>query len=150
MEVKDDMQQADPQAEEQQKEKEYLLPDGFGLDLDEVRAAILKKYDIKIDKDDPILMIVPILNAALHEQKKQNEAYAAALEKVYQQVLDNFLIELDKYLQNGDVKKVEITHKEEVHNGNFKATLGLYLIIIILCLLLFGQHLSSLLGHFYG
>lgn len=132
MEVKDDMQQADPQAEEQQKEKEYLLPDGFGLDLDEVRAAILKKYDIKIDKDDPVLMIVPILNAALHEQKKQNEAYAAALEKVYQQVLTIFLENLDKRLQSGDYKVTTEETKEKKLSENWM----LYAVIAFLALAL--------------
>lgn len=135
MEVKDDMQQADPQAEEQQKEKEYLLPDGFGLDLDEVRTAILKKYDIKIDKDDPVLMLVPILNAALHEQKKQNEAYAVALEKVYQQVLTVFLENLDERLQSGNYK-VGV----EAQKANPKETLPLYGIIIFQTLALLAVY----------
>lgn len=44
MEFLEDMQVRE-QAQTQQ-EKEYLLPDGFGMSLDEVRALILNKYDI--------------------------------------------------------------------------------------------------------
>jgi hypothetical protein len=151
MDILEDMQQEQQHEQEPQKqEKEYFLPDGFGMSLDEVRALILNKYDIKVDKDDPILLIVPILNACLNEQQKLQEEYKEGLENVYQQVLNNFLTELDKHLQNSGVQKVEVTHKEENQKGNFKPVLGLYLIIVILCLLLFGQHFSNLLGHFYG
>lgn len=108
MDILEDMQQEQQHEQEPQKqqEKEYLLPDGFGMSLDEVRALILNKYDIKVDKDDPILLIVPILNACLHEQKKLQDEYKEGLENVYQSVLNNFLENLDKRLQSGDLKVV--------------------------------------------
>ena len=66
MDILEDIQEQEREQVQTQQEKEYLLPDGFGMSLDEVRALILNKYDIKVDKDDPILLIVPILNACLH------------------------------------------------------------------------------------
>lgn len=118
LEIQEDMQQ-------EQQEKEYLLPDGFGMSLDEVRALILNKYDIKVDKDDPILLIVPILNACLHEQKKLQDEYKENLKGVYQEVLEIFLENLDKRLQNGNCK-VDV----EAQKQNPRERLVLYGIII--------------------
>lgn len=123
MEFLEDMQVRE-QAQTQQ-EKEYLLPDGFGMSLDEVRALILNKYDIKVDKDDPILLIVPILNACLHEQKKLQDVYRENLKGVYQEVLEIFLENLDKRLQNGNCK-VDV----EAQKQNPRERLVLYGIII--------------------
>ncbi len=124
MDILEDIQQVREQAQTQQ-EKEYLLPDGFGMSLDEVRALILNKYDIKVDKDDPILLIVPILNACLHEQKKLQDEYEKSLKNVYQEVLEVFLENLDKRLQNGNYK-VEV----EAQKQNPRERLVLYGIII--------------------
>lgn len=127
MEFLEDMQQEQQHEQEPQKqqEKEYLLPDGFGMSLDEVRALILNKYDIKVDKDDPILLIVPILNACLHEQKKLQDVYRENLKGVYQEVLEIFLENLDKRLQNGNCK-VDV----EAQKQNPRERLVLYGIII--------------------
>lgn len=110
MDILEDMQQEQQHEQEPQKqqEKEYLLPDGFGMSLDEIRALILNKYDIKVDKDDPILMIIPILNACLHEQQKLQEEYKEGLEKVYQSVLNTFLENLDKRIKNGELKVITV------------------------------------------
>lgn len=124
MDILEDIQQVREQVQTQQ-EKEYLLPDGFGMSLDEVRALILNKYDIKVDKDDPILLIVPILNACLHEQKKLQDVYRENLKGVYQEVLEIFLENLDKRLQNGNCK-VDV----EAQKQNPRERLVLYGIII--------------------
>ncbi len=125
MDILEDMQQEQVQEQQKQQEKEYPLPDGFGMSLDEVRALILNKYDIKVDKDDPILLIVPILNACLHEQKKLQDEYKESLKGVYQEVLEIFLENLDKRLQNGNYK-VEV----EAQKQNPRERLALYGIII--------------------
>lgn len=127
MDILEDMQQEQQHEQEPQKqqEKEYLLPDGFGMSLDEIRALILNKYDIKVDKDDPILLIVPILNACLHEQKKLQDEYKENLKGVYQEVLEIFLENLDKRLQNGNYKV-----EAEAQKQNPRERLVLYGIII--------------------
>lgn len=125
MDILEDIQEQDREQVQTQQEKEYLLPDGFGMSLDEVRALILNKYDIKVDKDDPILLIVPILNACLHEQKKLQDVYRENLKDVYQEVLEIFLENLDKRLQNGNCK-VEV----EAQKQNPRERLVLYGIII--------------------
>lgn len=136
MDILEDMQQEQQHEQEPQKqEKEYFLPDGFGMSLDEVRALILNKYDIKVDKDDPILLLVPILNAALHEQKKLQDDYKESLKTVYQEVLEVFLENLDKRLQNGAVTTEDKTKKQ---NPNDK--LGLYGIIIFQTLALLAVY----------
>ncbi len=125
MDILEDIQEQEREQAQTQQEKEYLLPDGFGMSLDEVRALILNKYDIKVDKDDPILLIVPILNACLHEQKKLQDVYRENLKGVYQEVLEIFLENLDKRLQNGNCK-VDV----EAQKQNPRERLVLYGIII--------------------
>ncbi|GEM_PF-2327503 len=125
MDILEDIQEQEREQVQTQQEKEYLLPDGFGMSLDEVRALILNKYDIKVDKDDPILLIVPILNACLHEQKKLQDVYRENLKGVYQEVLEIFLENLDKRLQNGNCK-VDV----EAQKQNPRERLVLYGIII--------------------
>ncbi len=125
MDILEDIQEQEREQAQTQQEKEYLLPDGFGMSLDEVWALILNKYDIKVDKDDPILLIVPILNACLHEQKKLQDVYRENLKGVYQEVLEIFLENLDKRLQNGNCK-VDV----EAQKQNPRERLVLYGIII--------------------
>ncbi len=124
MDILEDIQEQEREQAQTQQEKEYLLPDGFGMSLDEVRALILNKYDIKVDKDDPILLIVPILNAFLFEQQKMQEEHSAVMEKVYQQVLEEFLKALDVKLEKGDFQ-INVEAKKD-HNK--------YLVLVLYCL----------------
>lgn len=140
------MEFIDDMAEQtEKKEKEYLLPDGFGLSLEQVKNLINQQCGISIKNDDPIMCIVPILNAFLHEQKKQNETYAAALEKVYQQVLTTFLEELDKRLQNGDLK---VTVNQNSFADSFKKFFDKNFIIYLLLGMIFLQ--AFLMAWFLG
>lgn len=125
MEVKDDMQQADSQ-------KEYCLPNGFGMSLEDIRAIILNKYDIKVDKDDPILMIVPILNACLYEQQKLQEEYKEGLKLVYQEVLEEFASEIDKKLAAASV----VVRQESKYEEHRRTVYVLYTLVVILSLAL--------------
>lgn len=68
-----------PQTES--REPDPLLPDGIGLSVDDVRALLARKHETSVPKDDPILMVVTILNAFLGRQdelqKKHEKALAA-------------------------------------------------------------------------
>lgn len=133
MEINDDMQQEQVQEqEEKQQEKEYLLPDGFGMSLDEIRALILNKYDIKVDKDDPILMIIPILNACLHEQQKLQEEYKEGLKLVYQEVLEEFAGEIDKKLAAASV----VVRQESKYEEHRRTVYVLYTLVVVLSFVL--------------
>ena len=63
-------------------EPDQLLPDGIGLTVEDVRALLLKKHDVAIPADDPALMYVTIMNAALTEQAKLQKAHQEALGKM--------------------------------------------------------------------
>ena len=60
-------------------EPDQLLPDGIGLTVEDV---LLKKHDVAIPADDPALMYVTIMNAALTEQAKLQKAHQEALGKL--------------------------------------------------------------------
>ncbi len=134
MDILEDMQQEQQHEQEPQKqqEKEYLLPDGFGMSLDEVRALILNKYDIKVDKDDPILMIIPILNACLHEQQKLQEEYKEGLKLVYQEVLEEFAGEIDKKLAAASV----VVRQESKYEEHRRTVYVLYTLVVVLSFVL--------------
>lgn len=130
MDILEDMQQE--QEPQKQQEKEYLLPDGFGMSLDEIRALILNKYDIKVDKDDPILMIIPILNACLHEQQKLQEEYKEGLKLVYQEVLEEFAGEIDKKLAAASV----VVRQESKYEEHRRTVYVLYTLVVVLSFVL--------------
>lgn len=66
-------------------DNQQLLPDGFGLSVEDVRALLAKKHDLAVPKDDPTLMWVTVQNAFLEAQdrlqKKHEKALAAFMGK---------------------------------------------------------------------
>lgn len=61
------------------KRKPVLTDDGRGLKYEEVRALLAEKHDSGLSLDDPILMLVTILNVYLSELEKAHLAYNTAL-----------------------------------------------------------------------
>lgn len=51
-------------------EAKNALPDDAALSLEQVRALLAKTHETVVDKDDPILMVVTILNVHLAELEK--------------------------------------------------------------------------------
>lgn len=47
--------------------------DGFGMSIEEVKALLAKKHETIVPKDDPILLIVTILNVFLESHEKLSE-----------------------------------------------------------------------------
>lgn len=56
-----------------------ILPDGIGMSVEEVQKLLLNQNKINVPKDDPVLMIVTVMNAALTEQAKLQKAHEKAL-----------------------------------------------------------------------
>lgn len=72
-------------------ERAPILPDGIGLTVEQVRALLLKAHDVAIPADDPALMYVTIMNAALTEQAKLQAAHQAALGKLMAEHTKNYV-----------------------------------------------------------
>ena len=66
-----------PQTES--REPDQLFPDGIGLSVEDVRALLARKHETSVPKDDPILMVVTILNAFLEEQQQLQKKHEKAL-----------------------------------------------------------------------
>ncbi|MDR0549480.1 MAG: hypothetical protein LBI10_08775 [Deltaproteobacteria bacterium] len=60
----------------------FDIPEGFGLNFDQIRMLILTKNDTSISKDDPIMMLVSILNVYLSELHKLHTFHANAAKSV--------------------------------------------------------------------
>ena len=75
------------------EEKGPLLPGGIGLTIPDVQALLAKENGLAVPKDDPALMYITIMNAALTEQAK--------LQKVHQEALAKMMAEhTNKYVKN--------------------------------------------------
>ena len=56
-----------------------MLSDGIGMSLDQVMADLAARHKTIVSKDDPILMVVTILNAFLTEEDKLLDKHNMAL-----------------------------------------------------------------------
>lgn len=72
-------------------EGRQILPDGIGLTVDEVRALLVKEHDVAVPKDDPALMYVTIMNAALTEEAKLQRAHREALGRMMGEHTKNYV-----------------------------------------------------------
>ena len=62
--------------------KPPVLPDDIHLSRDEIRQELFRLHDFAVDRDDPALMYVTIMNACLDEQKRLMDAHLNALSSV--------------------------------------------------------------------
>ncbi|MDR2893700.1 MAG: hypothetical protein LBV80_11595 [Deltaproteobacteria bacterium] len=56
-----------------------LADDGRGISLEEARALLAMKHNLLVGKDDPILMLVTLMNAYLTEIEKQHKRHEKAM-----------------------------------------------------------------------
>ncbi len=77
-------QKDDDQAEESRPADEAMphLPDGIGLDFEDVRMMISKKHNLMLGHDEPILMELTLLNAHLGEMEKLHKRHNEAVTKI--------------------------------------------------------------------
>lgn len=59
-----------------------LLSDGIGMSFDQVIADLAAQHKTIVSKDDPILMVVTILNAFLTEEEKLLDKHNMALTSI--------------------------------------------------------------------
>lgn len=81
------------------EEKEPLLPGGIGLTIPDVQALLAKENGLAIPKDDPALMYVTIMNAALTEQAKLQKVHQDALAKMMAEHTNNYVQDTTKGMQ---------------------------------------------------
>ncbi len=100
-----------PQTES--REPDQLLPDGIGLSVEDVRVLLARKHETSVPKDDPILMVVTILNAFLGRQdelqKKDEKALAAFMSEqttAYVRGVEESVAGLSKTLSGATVEGI--------------------------------------------
>ena len=59
-----------------------VLPDGLGMSLEQVQNLLAEKHKTIVGLDDPILMLVTVMNAFLAQQNALIERHKTALAKV--------------------------------------------------------------------
>ncbi|MCL2791127.1 MAG: hypothetical protein FWD79_10850 [Desulfobulbus sp.] len=67
------------------------LPDGIGLDHEQVAQLLAEKSKTIVSPDDPVLMLVTLLNAFLAEENKLLERHKEALTHVLAARTDKFV-----------------------------------------------------------
>lgn len=69
------------------------LPDGIGMDMEQVRKLLAEKNRMIVKPDDPVLMLVTMLNVFLAEEEKllnrHNKALTAVLSKKSEEYVKN-------------------------------------------------------------
>lgn len=67
------------------------LPDGIGLTIEGVRSLLATKNSISVSPDDPILMMVTLLNAFLTEEEKLLDRHRKALITILADRTDHYV-----------------------------------------------------------
>lgn len=96
------------------------LPDGIGLTIDGVRSLLATKNSVSVSPDDPILMMVTLLNAFLTEEEKLMDRHRKALISIladrtdhYVQAVEQTTAHLGESLSNSslsELKKIFMEH----------------------------------------
>ena len=68
-----------------------VLPDGIGMSYDEITALLAEKSKVVVGPDDPILMMVPLCNAFLEQERKLMNLHKTALAKVLAEKTEGFV-----------------------------------------------------------
>lgn len=93
---------------------DFEQAEGF-LTYDNVIKSVRDISNLTLEKDDPILMLVPILNAFLNEQKKNNTIYCSSIKsaitestKKYVQQVYETTSSLGDLLKNASISEIRI------------------------------------------
>lgn len=96
------------------------LPDGIGLTIDGVRSLLATKNSASVSPDDPILMMVTLLNAFLTEEEKLMDRHQKALTSIladrtdhYVQAVEQTTARLGESLSSSslsEIKKIFVEH----------------------------------------
>lgn len=72
-------------------QEKNILPDGAGLSLEQVRALLAHTHEKVVDKADPILMVVTILNTHLAEVEKLQTRHKEGLGRLMADKTDAYV-----------------------------------------------------------
>ena len=93
--------------------------DAIGLSLEQVRGLLAEKHGNVVDKADPILMVVTILNAHLTEVEKLQARHRTGLSKLMSEKTDAYVsgvqeavAQLAEKLSSASVEGMRITFAE--------------------------------------
>ena len=90
-------------------EPESILTDGRYADFEQAKGFLTYDNVIKsvrdisnltLEKDDPILMLVPVLNAFLNEQKKNNTIYCNSIKSAITESTKKYVSTSQKWAGN--------------------------------------------------
>ena len=96
------------------------LPDGIGLTLDEVRSLLATKNSITVSPDDPILMMVTLLNAFLTEEEKLLDRHRKALTSILTDKTDTYIKAVEQTTVNlsESISALSGTEIKKIFNEN--------------------------------
>ena len=72
-------------------ERPPLLPDGVGLPMENVRKLLAEVHESVVSKDDPILMVVTMLNAYLGEVQALQKKHETGLSRLMADKTDGYV-----------------------------------------------------------
>lgn len=97
-----------------EQEKAAPLPDGIGLSIEHVRGLLAQAHETVVSKDDPILMVITMLNAFLTEVEKLQKRHEAGLSRLMADKTDAYIrgvqdatTQLSKSLSSASVEGIK-------------------------------------------
>ena len=125
------LQRGEIPSERRQKEPEPELPDGIGIDLDDIAVMLALKHDTTLSRDDPVLMLVSICNSFLGATKKLHDQHNEALTQIItartkeyiagvQKTTDAFSKTLSDASVEG-IRKIFEEHASAIHASKWNA-----------------------------
>lgn len=112
--------------------KEPILPDGIGLSMDTVRNLLAKVHESMVAKDDPILMVVTMLNAYLGEVAALHKKHETGLSRLmadktdaYMQGVQKAVSQLSESLSSASVEGIrKVFNEHDSRLKTFKSNLS--------------------------
>ena len=128
-----------PQMESPEQDAQALLPDGIGLTVENVRALLAKQHDTIVPKDDPMLMVVTLMNAFLTEIERLQARHEKGLSRLMTDKTDTYVAgvqsatdSLSESLSQASVESVrKIFAAHAAHLDAFKAYFT-WLVLLVL------------------
>lgn len=100
-----------------------LLPDGIGMNLDQVAALLAEKHKTIVSKDDPLLMVVTVMNAFLAQENALMDRHKQALTMVMADKSEGFMRAAQKAVeQTGEIfASATVESMKQAIQGHHKA-----------------------------
>lgn len=110
----------------------------IGMSIEELQALFAKENETIVSKDDPLLLIVTILNAFIQKNKIIQDSYLETVNKIHKEQINDFSNELEAKLETllQSLQNIKLSQEKTQDLSQFRTTLLITTAIIALSALI--------------